>query len=101
MNLARQSAAGFTGRLSILLRPPCDFSSCMTSTQQITRLAGIMNQVMPMKPWMKKLFSGAMSTAVVSKLMRTFTAQVSHMTATGAASMSRILLRRSLRSSHK
>ena len=47
------SAAGETGSASIFPMPPLERSSCVTSTQQTTRLAGIMNHTMPINPWIK------------------------------------------------
>ena len=99
VNFARQSFAGLTGSDSIFNSPRFARSVCVSSTVQITSVAGSMNHIIPIKPCMKKLSSGDMRMPRVSKLMSAFTMLGIHIMTIGASRIQKIFERRSFKSS--
>ena len=65
----------------------------------MTREAGIMNQTIPINPWIKKFFSGVIGISRTSKMLSALIMLGIHIIMTGTSRIKRILLRRILFSS--
>ena len=90
----KRRLAVLTGRDSIFSIPLFVRSVCVSRTVQMTSDAGIMNHTIPIKPWIKKFFSGVMGIPRRSKFISALSALGIHIMITGIRRIRKIFERR-------